>query len=67
MARKYHTVVEYDRDEKRWFDCFGSYSLNEAKEEAESIKGDGKRAKVLTHADGSEAMIAAVAALNAKG
>ena len=67
MARKYHTVVEYDRTENAWFDGFGSYSLKEANEEAASLKDYWKRVKVLTHDDTGAAMINAVAELNKKG
>lgn len=49
MARKYHTVAEYDFELKEWFDGFGSYSIKEAKEEAASLKYDGKREKLAAH------------------
>jgi len=63
MARKYHTVCEYDEADGCWYDCCGFYSKADAQEELEALKADGVHHCIITHDDNADAMMAARDAL----
>lgn len=66
MATAYHTVLERDENDGLFYDVFGSYDKQEARDEMEYLKGDGKKCRLVKTDGTAQSLIAAIKNANAK-
>ena len=67
MATAYYTVLERDENDGLFYDVFGSYDKQEARDEMEYLKGDGKKCRLIKTGGTAQQLIDAIAKANGKG